>query len=54
MSKLIYAIIITLLIGLIPIIPYEEEIQHGVTIIEHKSIAEWTYTRYTDVQSQSK
>ena len=49
MRKLIYVVIVAFLIGLTPVIPFEEEIQHGVTAVGHKSIAVWAYKKYQEV-----
>lgn len=50
MRKIKYFIIIMLIILISPIIPYENEIQDGVTKLEHKSIIEWVWTRYQSIQ----
>jgi hypothetical protein len=46
MKKLIYAIIIAILLLLVPVIPYDKELQNGVVVIEHKTVIEWLMENY--------
>ena len=50
----IYIIIGIILLLFVPIIPYENEIQDGVTVIENRSVAEWVWKNYQTVQAQNK
>jgi len=50
MKKYVFIGILILLFT--PIIPYENEIRHGVTIVENRSVAEWVWKRYQKVQSR--
>ena len=54
MKNLIYAIIIVILIGTVPIIPYEKELYHGVTIIENKTVLSWVWEHYQYTQEQNE
>lgn len=55
----IYIIIAIILLLFIPVIPYENEITEGITIVENRSVAEWIWENYqlteeiTDVEDQS-
>lgn len=42
-----------LLVLLVPIIPYEEEIEDGVTEVNHKCVAVYLFERYEKVQLQN-
>jgi len=46
-----YILIVIVLLLFIPIIPYENEINSGVTVVENKSVAEWVWERYNEVQT---
>ena len=50
MNKMLWVIIVALLIAFTPIIPYENEIQKGVTAVEHRSIFEFLKERYEKTQ----
>ena len=52
MKNLIYLIILIVLIGFVPVVSYEREVQNGTTVIEQQSIAEFVYERYQQVQSK--
>ena len=49
-----YILIVILLFLFLPVIPYEHEIQDGVTAVENRSVAEWIVERYNEVQSQKE
>ena len=42
----IYIIIAIILLLFVPVIPYENEITEGITIVENKSVAEWVWENY--------
>lgn len=50
MKKLIciYILILMLLFSVIPTIQYDNKLESGVTVIEHKSIAEWVLDKYNE------
>jgi hypothetical protein len=50
MKKMLWVIIVALLVAFTPIIPYENEIQEGVTTIEHKSLFGFLKERYEKTQ----
>ena len=50
----IYIIIGIILLLFVPIIPYENEIQDGVTVIENRSVAEWVWENYQITQTNNK
>ena len=54
MKNFIYAIIIAILLGMIPIIPYEKELNNGVTIIENKTVLSWIWEHYQYTQEHNK
>jgi len=54
MKNLIYAIIIAILIGTVPMIPYERELTHGVTVVENKTLLSWVWEHYQYTQEQNK
>ena len=49
-----YILIVILLLLFLPVIPYEYEIQDGVTTVENRSIASWVWERYQKVQAQEE
>ncbi len=51
MKKLLWIIIIALLVTFTPVITYENELQNGVVVIEHRSIFEVVKERYEKVQT---
>jgi hypothetical protein len=46
-----YILIVIILLLFTPIIPYENEINDGVTVIENRSVAEWVWKRYQEVKA---
>ena len=54
MKNFIYAIIIVIILGTIPIIPYEVELRHGVTVIENKTVLSWVWEHYQYTQEQNE
>ena len=54
MKNLIYVIIIAILIGTVPMIPYERELKHGVTVIENKTLLSWVWEHYQYTQKQNE
>jgi hypothetical protein len=49
-----YILIGIILVLFVPIIPYEKEVQHGVTVVENKAVAQWLVERYVEIQSQKE
>ena len=54
MKNFIYAIIIIILLATLPVIPYEKELSHGITIIESKTVVSWVWEHYQYTQEQNK
>jgi len=50
MKKMLWIIIVALLVTFTPIIPYENEVQDGVIVVEHESIFEFLKERYEKTQ----
>jgi len=50
MKKLIYAIIISIFLLFAPTIPYNNRVQEGVIIVEHKTVAKWLMDKYLGVR----
>ena len=50
----IYILIAIIISLFIPIIPYENQIADGVTVVENKAVAQWVFERYVEVQSQKE
>ena len=50
----IYILIVIIILLFVPIIPYENQIADGVTVVENKAVAEWVFERYVEVQTRSE
>jgi len=50
MGKLVLWIIVFLMLVVVPIIPYEHEMQDGVTAIDNKTVVEYLYEQYQQAQ----
>lgn len=54
MGKLVFWIIVILMLALVPIIPYEHELQDGVTTIENKTVTTYIYEQYKQTQERKQ
>jgi hypothetical protein len=54
MKNIIYILIVVLLLAVLPVIPHEREIQHGIVVIEQETVAEYLYNIYQQTQERQR
>ncbi len=54
MKNFIYFIIIVVILSVVPIIPYENTRQSGVTTIESKTVLSWVWEKYQITEERQK